>query len=187
MCNFHVWKKWNTGIDAVPSVGDLGTQSVRVLGSISTFFCIQRRWLGLIGLWEGLVGGEEVPRATHCPCKPRLAQKVMWWRGTILAGVNPIITGSEAGLTYEDYSDPLMDGRLWPRLTRKQIATLSPSKVLFCQVKNKKKREPVVFGFLGNFFSIWIFVISALNFLQPQKHKDPYICNLWILVSKLYL
>lgn len=144
--------------------GLLGTQRVCVLGSFVTFLLMQRRWLGLIGLWEGLLGGEEVQGDTRYP--------LMWWKGAILAGVGPMIMGSEAGLTYGYYSESLMDGRWWPRLARKQIATLSPREVLFYQASSLWFPWQLL-------KSGYICSVSAELLTTTKKHKDPVIYNLW--------
>ncbi len=90
-----------------------------------------------------------------------------------------MIMGSEAGLTFGDYSEPLMDSRLRPQQARKQIATLSPREVLFGRVK--KETELLVSSFLGNFFNLNICSFSA------EKYKDPFIYNLWILVIPTFV
>lgn len=199
-CLISMCLKWNTGIDEVmrlsppstPPVGDLRTHRVHILGTISTFFHCNstqmtesNRIMWRPGGWRRKrgrsPGGYTLPLHPPFPCPylPGLEGHVMEEDNTSRCQP-PMITGSETGLTYEDYSAPLMDVGLWPRLTRKQIATLSPCKVLFCQVKKREKRE----WERERVSSLWFpwqllqsvyFLYQLLNFLQHQKHEDPSI------------
>lgn len=86
-------------------------------------------WLGLS---EGLVGRKEVAESCMLPlyCETVLSRPR-------LTGVSPVITGSEAGFTYEDYSEPLMDGRSWSRLKRKRTSLALKSAALH-QVRKRE-------------------------------------------------